>query len=350
LSAVLKVADSSSSVDVTLPQHEVAAEQLKAQEKQRLLGVFPDFFVSYAPNAAPLTAGQKFQLGWKTITDPVVFADTGISAGLQQWRNHYPEFGQGMEGYGKRFGAQYADHVSGIIMGHVVMQSIFHQDPRYFYKGTGSVRSRVFYAIGTAFIVKGDNGRWQPNYSDVLGGAAASEISTLYYPGSSRPVRRLFDNVMLGFAGRAGHNLLHEFVLRRITPNLGKAAVGLSQRVLREGTPVALISVEDWSAKTAENGGPVTFMLASDIKADGVILVPIGSKATGDASFAAVDGQGMHVGLEHVHLKVFEREVPLRSTPLRDGGGALEYHRLENSGRIAITLYVAQDVTLAQAP
>ena len=164
-------------MNVTLPQHELAAEQLKAEEKQRLLGVFPDFFVSYAPNAAPLTAAQKFQLGWKTITDPVVLIGTGISAGIQQSRNNYPEFGQGMEGYGKRFGAQYADRVSGVIIGHVVMQSIFHQDPRYFYKGTGSVRSRALYAIGTAFVRKGDNGHWQPDYSDVLGGLAASEIS-----------------------------------------------------------------------------------------------------------------------------------------------------------------------------
>jgi hypothetical protein len=121
LSAVLQVAAASSSVNVTLPPHELAAEQLKAEEKQRLLGVFPDFFVSYAPNAAPLTAAQKFHLGWKTITDPVVFIDTGIGAGIQQWRNNYPEFSQGMEGYGKRFGAIYADHASSIIIGHVVM-------------------------------------------------------------------------------------------------------------------------------------------------------------------------------------------------------------------------------------
>jgi hypothetical protein len=348
LSAVLQVAAASSSMNVTLPQHELAAEQLKAQEKQRLLGVFPDFFVSYAPNPVPLTAVQKFQLGWKTITDPVVFADTAVGAGFEQWRNKYPEFGHGVEGYGKRFGAQYADHVSSIIVGHVLMQSLFHQDPRYFYKGTGSVRSRALYAIGTAFVRKGDNGHWQPAYSDVFGGLAASEISRLYYPASSRSGRRLIDDVMLGFGGRAAHNLLHEFVLRKITPHLPKMAAGLSQRVLREGTPVSLISVEEWSSKAQDTGGPITFLLASDITDDGVIVAPIGSEASGQASFAAVDGNAMHVGLEHVRLKVVDRDVPLRSTPLRGGGGALEYHRLENSGRIAITLYVAEDVTLGQ--
>ncbi len=350
LSAVLQVAATSSSIDVTLSPHEVAAEQLKAQEKQRLLGLFPDFFVSYAPNPAPLTVAQKLQLGWKTILDPVVFADTGIGAGIQQWRGKYREFGGGIEGYGKRFGAQYADHVTSVMVGHVVMQSIFHQDPRYFYKGTGSVRSRALYAIGTAFVRKGDNGHWQPAYSDVLGGLAASEISTLYYPASSRTGRRLIDDVMLGFGGRAVHNLLHEFVLRKITPNLPKTAMALSQRVLREGTLVSLISVDDWSSMSREKGGPITFMLASDIEEDGVIIAPIGSIASGQVSFAGGDGKAMHVGLEHMRLKIYDREVALRSTQLRDGSGPLEHHYLENSGRIAITLYVAENVPLAQTP
>ena len=252
LSAVLQVAAASSSVNVTLSQHELATEQLKTEEKQRLLGVLPDFFVSYAPNAAPLTAAQKFQLGWKTIIDPVSLLGTSISAGIEQARNNHPEFGQGTEGYAKRFGAQYANRVSRVIIGRVVMQSIFHQDPRYFYKGTGSIRSRALYAIGTAFVAKGDNGKWQFDYSDVLGGMASHELSTLYYPSTSRPVRQLADDVLLGFAGRAEDNLLHEFVLRRFTTHVPKIAAGLIQRILPDGTPVSLISVEDWtSGKTA---------------------------------------------------------------------------------------------------
>ena len=330
-------------MSVTLPPRELAAEQLKAEEKQRLLGVFPDFFVSYAPNAAPLTAAQKFHLGWKTITDPVVLLDTGIAAALQQGRNKYPEFGQGAEGYGKRFGALYADRVSAAIIGHVVMQSILHQDPRYFYKGTGSVRSRALYAIGTAFVRKGDNGHWQPDYSDVLGGLAAGEISTLYYPTSSRPGRRLVDNVMLGFGGRAVHNLLHEFVLRRLTTHVATRAAGLSPRILREGTEVSLISTEDWSSKKAESGGPIGFMLASDIEVDGIIVGQIGLMAWGQASLAnGSGGTAVRVGLGKVRLKLGDTDVPLRSTPLRDGVGAMEYHRLEDSGRISIVLYVSR--------
>src|SRR6202162_3544485 len=315
LSAVLQVAPASSSVNVTLPQHELAAEQLKTEEKQRLLGVLPDFFVSYAQDAAPLTAAQKFQLGWKTIIDPVSLFGTGISAGIDEARNSHPEFGQGTEGYAKRFGAQYANRVSRVIIGRVVIQSIFHQDPRYFYKGTGSVRSRALYAIGAAFLAKGDHGNWQFDYSDVLGGMASHKLSTLYYPSTSRPVRKLADDVLLGFAGRAENNLLHEFILRHVTSHVPKIAAGLTRRILPEGTPVSLISMEDWTSRTAENGGPVAFMLAKDIPVDGVIVAPIGSKAWGHASFTGGDDKTMQVGLDNVRLKIRNMDVPLRSTP-----------------------------------
>ena len=328
---------------VTLPQHEIAAEQLKTEEKQRLLGVFPDFFVTYAPNPVPLTTAQKLQLGWRTIVDPVVFFSTSVAAGIQQARGNNPEFGQGAEGYAKRFGANYADEVSSIIIGHVVMQSILHQDPRYFYKGTGSIRSRALYAIGTAFVRKGDNGHWQPDYSDVLGGMAATELSSLYYPRTSRPVRRLADSVAIDFGGRAIHNLLHEFVLRRVTPHLSKTALALNQRILPDGTPVSLISVEDWGSKTDK--GPIAFQLANDVQVDGVTVAPLGSKAWGQADFAE-NNTARQVGLARVVLKIGETDVPLRSTKVADGVGALEYHRLENSGRVAMTLYVDKDVAL----
>jgi hypothetical protein len=348
LSAVLQVAATSSSVDVTLPPRELAREQMKTEEQQRLLGVLPDFLVSYAPNPAPLTAAQKFHLGWKMIIDPVSLAGTAISAGIDEARDKHPEFGQGTEGYAKRFGAEYANQVSHVLIKHVVLQSVFHQDPRYFYKGTGSIRSRALYAIGTAFVARSDKGHWQFDYSDVLGGMASHEISTLYYPSTSRPVRRAADEVLLGFAGRAENNLIHEFISRRFTTHVPKIAAGLTRRTLPDGTPVSLISVEDLTSRTAENGGPVAFMLAKDIQVDGVIVAPIGSQAWGHASFTAVD-KTTQVGLDNVRLKIGDTSVPLRRTPLKEGGAALEYHRLEGSGRISIMLYVADNVTLPPA-
>jgi hypothetical protein len=232
------------------------------------------------------------------------------------------------------------------MIGHVLTQSIFRQDPRYFYKGTGSFRSRALYAIGTAFVRRGDNKHWQPDYTDVLGSLASGEISSLYYPATSRPGRRLADDVVLGFGGRAANHLLHEFVFSKVTTHGPKTVAG---PILHEGTPVSLISLADWSF---ESNGPVEFMLASDIKVDGVVVAPVGSKAWGQVSVASKPGEdakALHVKLEHVRIKIGDTNVPLRSTPLKDGSGALEYHRLENSGRVAIVLYVDENVTLPPA-
>jgi hypothetical protein len=342
VAAVLQVAPVTSTVEVTLPPKELAAEQLKSEEKQRVLGVFPHFLVTYEPNAAPLTAGQKFHLGFKILVDPVTLLGTGIDAGIQQARNKYPEFGQGVEGYAKRFGARYTNHISGVMIHHVILQAVFHQDPRYFFKDTGSFKSRVWYSIWTAFVCKGDNGRWQPDYSDVIGEAAASQVSRLYYPYTSRPWLRLFHNVLEGFGGRAEDHLLEQFVVRRLTTHTRKLA-GMFRKVLAEGTAAPLVSVGDLSA------GPMTFMLASDLQANGATLAKVGATAEGQVSYAggmSGAGEAVRWRVEHVHLKVGNVDVPLRSNQAKGGDGALVYRQLEGSGRIALVLYVAQDVVV----
>jgi hypothetical protein len=352
LAAVLQVAPNSSTVNVGLPPHELAVEQVKAEEKQRLLGVFPHYFVTYEPNPAPLNAAQKFQLGWKTIIDPVTLLSSVIAAGIEQARNSYHQWGQGMEGYAKRFGADYVDEVNGVIIGHVLMQSVFHQDPRYFYKGKSGFRKRALYAFATAFVCKGDNGHWQPDYGDVLGDLASGEISTLYYPASSRTGLRLFHTVLLGFAGRAAGNLFEEFLLRKLTTHVPQTALTRSGPILREGMPVSLISMEDLNSKTAKDWGPISLVLASDVQVDGVTVAKAGSKAEGQVSYASgptAEGEAMHVELKQVRLKVGSAEVPLRSTALRKGGGVLVSRRLEDSERIAIVLYVAQNTALPPA-
>ena len=125
-------------VQVNVPLVEVAEEELKVEEKQRIFGVIPNFYVSYVPNAAPLASKQKFQLAWRTTMDPVNFAITGAIAGVQQATNTFSGYGQGAQGYGKRYGASYADLVTGTFIGSAILPSLLKQDPRYFYKGTGS--------------------------------------------------------------------------------------------------------------------------------------------------------------------------------------------------------------------
>jgi carboxypeptidase family protein len=208
-------------VQVGVSPDEVAEEQIKVEEKQRVLGVIPNFYVSYVPNAAPLNAKQKFKLAWKSTIDPVTILIVGAVAGVEQAQNHFRGYGQGAEGYGKRFGAGYADTVTSTFIGGAILPSLLKQDPRYFYKGTGTTRSRTLYAIANSVICKGDNGRWQPNYSNILGNLAAGGISNLYYPAEDRNGAGLtFENAAIGIGATAIANLFQEFVVRKFTPKL----------------------------------------------------------------------------------------------------------------------------------
>lgn len=220
----LAVATSASEVRVSMTPLEIAEAEIKDEEKQRVLGVIPNFYVTYNPAAAPLHARQKFELAWKLTIDPVNFGVTATIAGIQQATNDFSGYGQGAQGYGKRLGAAYADSVTGTFIGGAILPSLFKQDPRYFYKGTGSRRSRVFYALANAVICKGDNGRWQPSYSAILGSLAAGGISNLYYPESDRDVTVTFENTLIGIGASAANNLLQEFVIRRLTRNAPKYA------------------------------------------------------------------------------------------------------------------------------
>ncbi len=222
--AALAVAAAVTSVDVGLSRAEiaeVAEEQLKVEEKQRMLGVIPNFYVSYIPDAAPLNPKQKFKLAWKSVVDPVTIVLVGGTAGVEQAQNHFQEYGQGAQGYGKRFGANYADTVIGTFIGGAILPSLLKQDPRYFYKGTGSKAFRALYAIANAVICKGDNKRWQANYSGIVGSLAAGGISNLYYPEQDRNGAGLtFENAAIGIGETAITNLFQEFVIRKFTPKL----------------------------------------------------------------------------------------------------------------------------------
>ena len=222
--STLALATLSTDVQVTVSRVEIAQEQIKAQEKQRVLGVIPNFYVSYDPDAVPLSSKQKFELAWKTMIDPVTFAFTGINAGVQQAQNSFSGYGQGAEGYAKRFGASYADNVTSTFIGGAILPSLLKQDPRYFYKGTGSTGSRILYAIANAVICKGDNQRWQPNYSAILGGLASGGISNLYYPQKDRGVALVFEDTLIGTGETAIINLFQEFVVKKFTPHLPKYA------------------------------------------------------------------------------------------------------------------------------
>jgi len=217
----LAVATVVTEVRVAVNQIEVAQEQIEEQEKQLVLGFIPNFFVSYVPDAVPLVPRQKFELAWKSTIAPFTFVGVGVLAGFQQATDAFEGYGQGAQGYAKRFGAAYANVVVGTYIGSAILPSLLKQDPRYFYKGTGSARSRFAYALANTVICKGDNKRWQPNYSGILGSFATGGVSYLYYPKDDRNATQLLvQNTLIRVGETALANVLQEFVVRKLTPRL----------------------------------------------------------------------------------------------------------------------------------
>lgn len=212
----LRINEAHTSVDVTYSPVEVATEQVATEEKQRVLGFIPNFYVVYDANPEPLTTKLKFKLAWKVVQDPVTVVGIAFLAGVDQAGNT-PDYEQGASGYGKRFGANAADGFTDIMLGGAIFPSLLHQDPRYFYQGTGTVKSRILHAVSAPFVCRGDNGRRQLNYSSLGGDLASSAISNLYYPSSNRGASLVFGNFALGTAERVFAAISQEFLLRKLT-------------------------------------------------------------------------------------------------------------------------------------
>ena len=223
---ILALNSTTQEVTVTATQVEIAQEQVKEEEKQRLFGVIPNFYTSYIWTAAPLDTRQKFNLAFHSILDPVNFLATGGIAGGNQITGRFSGYGPGAEGYAKRYGAAFADDAISRILGSAALPALLHQDPRYFYKGTGGGRSRALYAVTRAVITRGDNGKAQPNYSRILGSFASGAIANAYHPAADRGVGLTISNGFIDIAGTAADGLLREFVFRRLTPKLPDYATG----------------------------------------------------------------------------------------------------------------------------
>jgi hypothetical protein len=213
----LRIATARTTVEVTSSsQEQLATEQVKQQEKQRIFGIIPNFYVAYGPNVVPLTAKLKFRLAFRTAIDPATFAGMAVIAGAQQ-AGDTPDYGQGAQGFAKRFGANTASGVTDIMIGGAILPSLLHQDPRYFFQGTGTIKSRIRHAISNPFVCKGDNGKLQPNYSSIGGDLASAAIANVYYPESNRGVERTFTSFAIGTGARLTAGLAQEFLLHKIT-------------------------------------------------------------------------------------------------------------------------------------
>ena len=163
-----------------------ADAQLKIQEQQRVFAVMPAYNTTINRDALPLSPAQKFQLFFKSQADPWPFLLAGVLAGINQANDSFPEYGQGMEGYAKRYGASYSDAFIGNLFGNAILTSWWHEDPRYFQKGTGSATSRVLWAATSTVWCRRDNGTWGPNYANLAGNMVGAAIANVYYPESER--------------------------------------------------------------------------------------------------------------------------------------------------------------------
>jgi hypothetical protein len=169
-------------------QRRKAQEQLEQEEHQRVWAVVATFNTTANQQAVPLSPGQKYQLFFKSATDPWPFLLASVLAGIGQAENSLPEYGQGVQGYGKRFGAEYGDYFIGNFLGNAVLASLWHEDPRYYQKGHGSYLRRALWAASGTVWSKRDNGTWGPNYANVVGNLSGAAIANVYYPQSERTV------------------------------------------------------------------------------------------------------------------------------------------------------------------
>lgn len=169
-------------------QSERAQQELQQEEKQRILGVVPMFNVTSNGQSAPLSPKQKFQLMFKSSTDPWIFFLTAVDGGISMEDDEYKSYGQGVEGFAKYWGAAYADTFDGNFWGNAVLPSWWHEDPRYFRLGHGNFFRRAAYSASTTLWCKRDSGKWGPNYANVAGNFIAGGISNLYYPSNDRGV------------------------------------------------------------------------------------------------------------------------------------------------------------------
>jgi hypothetical protein len=241
----------------------------------------------------------------------------------------------------------YATATNSIVITAVVMDSVLHQDPRYFYSGQGTKTERAWYAVKAAFRTKGDDGKWQPPYSDLIGLVASAEISQTYYPGSRTQYTLLGRGLMFRFAGRVALNLAQELVLKKLTSNAPDVPSGADVPVLREGTPVPLIAVDRFNTEAVTTGKTVSFVLAQDLTVDGKVVAKTGEVASGQVSQVSpgkAPDEASSIGLERVMLRVGAVDIPLRSSRVRGVVGPMQYNELPGSGKIAVMLYVAQSV------
>lgn len=162
-------------------------------------------------NAPPLTPGEKFHLFVKSSFDPFEYVAAGLQAGLGQATNEFPGYGQGAEGYFKRYGASAADQVSSNFFANFFYPVLLKEDPRYFRLGEGSIKRRIIWSLEQEFICKKDQGGHDFNYSNVFGAFTSGAVSNIYYPSTDRGFSLTMSRSAVSLAYGSAGGLIDEF-------------------------------------------------------------------------------------------------------------------------------------------
>jgi hypothetical protein len=195
-------------------QDQNSQNQKEAEQKKndRMFYVMPNYLtVANQAHVPPISWKEKFVITAKGSFDPYEFAIVGVLSGIRQAENAYPGFGQGWAGYGKRYGAAFADQVDGNIMVGAVFPTILKTDPRYFQMGKGRFMRRFGYALSRILITRRDSGGSMFNFPEFVGNATAITISTVYYPASDRSFTSGLNSWGVQMAVDAFGNELKEF-------------------------------------------------------------------------------------------------------------------------------------------
>jgi hypothetical protein len=165
------------------PVPEVKPVTQQEPPDKRVLGVLPNYRTANESAVyTPISVKQKFTIASKDSFDYPLILLSGAIAGLGQWTNENPSFGQGMAGYARRLGTSFGDQAIGNMLTEAIFPTFLHEDPRYFRRGYGSKWLRTFYAATRVLVTRTDAGNWRFNYSEVLGNATAVAISNSYHP------------------------------------------------------------------------------------------------------------------------------------------------------------------------
>jgi hypothetical protein len=195
---------------VTTPAPQEPAEIPQTIDK-RVFGVLPNYRTADGSLPfSPISSGRKLTIAAKDSFDWPVYITSALFCTLYQLENQNPSFGQGMAGYGRRYGTALADQVIGNMMTEGFMPILFREDPRYFRRGDGSKKSRAFYALTRIFVTKTDSGRTTFNFAEVVGNSAATAISNAYYP-DTRTVHDNAERLGVALATDAFSQVAKEF-------------------------------------------------------------------------------------------------------------------------------------------